>query len=387
MTGGHAPPPSFEDGKNKRQKARAAGLDPNYWYAVALSRDLPPKAVRRATFWGTNVAVYRDDRGALHAVEDRCPHRHLPLSLGVVEGELLRCQYHGWAVGPSGALADVPHELFGMKMPQCRIRPYPIRERYGLVWVFFGDAERADAVPMPHIPDLEGEDRWACVPIEVKWQAHHSMILENVCDFTHEFLHRKWKPFADSKLTSLETNERGVFVSYDTKVGYGGIGAKFIDRGRVDTNSMKLGYEYPYQWSNTDDQIKHWLMVLPVDERTTIGFFLFHFKNFKVPGLPLSIPRFLMEPIIKIANRIQVKPLLDEDGTAVEAEQIGWERHWREPFAEISPAVHAFQAFTIKKWEEHLAREAHKSGGEEGRGLASAELNRGKRGASDEAAE
>ena len=373
-------PPSFTESKNKRQKARAAGLDPNYWYAVALSDKLAPGQVIRTTFWGTHVAVYRDDRGAVHALEDRCPHRHLPLSIGLVEGDKLRCQYHGWAMDPSGALADVPHELFGMKMPQCRIRAYPIRERYGLVWVFFGDAENADKVPMPHIPDLEGPDRWACVPIEVTWKAHHSMILENVSDFTHEFLHRKWKPFADSKLTKLETNDRGVFVSYDTKVGYGGLASKFIDRGRINTNSMELGYEYPYQWSNTDNQIKHWLICLPIDEQTTKGFFLFHFKNFKIPGTPLSVPRFLMEPIIKIANRIQITPLLGEDGVAVEAEQAGWNKHWDQPFAEISPAVHAFQALTIKKWEQHLEREAAKK-------LVKGSLNREARPESDEAAE
>jgi hypothetical protein len=206
------------------------------------------------------------------------------------------------------------------------------------------------------------------------------MILENVSDFTHEFLHRKWKPFADSKLTKLETNERGVFVSYDTKVGYGGLASKFIDRGRINTNSMELGYEYPYQWSNTDNQIKHWLICLPIDEQTTKGFFLFHFKNFKVPGTPLSVPRFLMEPIIKIANRIQITPLLGEDGVAVEAEQAGWNKHWDQPFAEISPAVHAFQALTIKKWEQYLEREAAKK-------LVKGSLNREARPESDEAAE
>lgn len=373
-------PPSFAEAKNKRQKARAAGLDPNYWYGVAISKKLASGQVIRATFWGTHVAVYRDDRGGVHALEDRCPHRHLPLSIGQVEGDQLRCQYHGWKMDPSGALAEVPHELFGMKMPQCRIRAYPTRERYGLVWVFFGDAENAEKVPMPEIPQLEGEERWACVPIEITYKAHHSMILENVSDFTHEFLHRKWKPFADSKLTKLETNERGVFVEYDTKVGYGGLASKFVDRGNINTNSMKLGFEYPYQWSNTDDQIKHWLTVLPVDAATTKCFFLFHFKNFRVPGTPLSIPRFLMEPIIKVANRLQVIPVLDEDGMAVAAEQAGWETHWDQPFAEISPAVHAFQALTIKKWEQYLEREAAKK-------LHKGSLVRDARAGGDEAAE
>ena len=43
------------------------------------------------------------------------------------------------------------------------------------------------------------------------------------------------------------------------------------------------------------------------------------------------------------------------DGEAVEAEQDGYNRHWQAPIAELNPAVHAFQALTIRKWEEYLA--------------------------------
>lgn len=368
-------PPTFEEAKNNRQKCRAAGMDPNHWYAVLQSKNLPAGKAERVTFWGEHVAVWRDDRGDVHAVEDRCAHRHLPLSIGLVENDRLRCQYHGWAFDKSGRLADVPHDLFGMKAPQCRVRAYPVKERYGLVWVFFGDADRAATTWMPEIPELEGPDRWACVPIEATWRAHHSMIIDNVSDFTHEFLHRKYKPFSDAKLTKLETNERGVFVEYDTKVGMGGLASKFIDRGRIDTNSMKLGYEYPYQWSNTDDQIKHWLMVLPIDEQTTRSFYLFYFKNFKVPFLPVSIPRVLMDPIIQIANKLHVGPLLNQDRVACEAEQDGWEKHWDKPIAEISPAVHAFQKLTVKRWDDYLKSQEKKPGA----GVVTQPLNKERR--------
>jgi hypothetical protein len=87
---------------------------------------------------------------------------------------------------------------------------------------------------------------------------------------------------------------------------------------------------------------------------------LFHFKSFRVPFLPLRFPKRLMVPLIKAANELHVKPLLNEDAVACEAEQEGWERHWDQPVAEISPAVHAFQNLTIRKWEQHLAREAAK---------------------------
>jgi len=282
----------------------------------------------------------------------------------MVEKDRIRCQYHGWAYDRSGRLVDVPHETFGKDTPQCRLRAYPVRERYGLLWIFFGDAERAHEVPMPEIPELEGEHRWACLRIGYEMKAHHSMIIDNVCDFTHAYLHRKYKPFTDPKLTSVESNEKNVFLTYDTKVGRGRITSLFVDRSRIgaegDSEHMKLGYEYPYQWSNTGDEIKHWMFVLPIDRMTTRVFFLFYFKNFKVPLVPAHIPRGLMQPIIEIAKELYVSKVLVQDKVAVEAEQEGWERYWNTPIAEVSPVVNAFQAYTVDRWEKHL--QSHKKG-------------------------
>ncbi len=365
-------PPSFQEAKHKREKARAAGMDPNYWYAVEVSSALAVGQIRKVSFWGTHAALYRDESGVARAVEDRCAHRHVPLSIGEVKGERIVCQYHGWEYDKEGKLAGVPHDLFGMKMPVCKLRTYPVKERYGLVWMFWGDAENAEKVPMPFIPDLEGPEPWACVPVDFTLKAHHSMVIDNVSDFSHAYLHRKYKPFDDAKLTKLESTEDAVFVSYDTKVGGGKVTGLFIDRSSVDTNKMDLGYQYPYQWSNTDGAIKHWLFVLPIDERTTRMFYLFHFKAFKVPFLPMRLPRRLMKPLLKAANPLHIRPLLTQDAIACEAEQEGWERHWDQPIAEINPAVHAFQTLTIKKWEQHLAREAEKK-------AAAASLNLKKR--------
>jgi phenylpropionate dioxygenase-like ring-hydroxylating dioxygenase large terminal subunit len=353
-------PPTFEQARNKRQKVRSAGLDPDYWYAVEYTRNLKCGEVTQVRFWGREVAVYRAESGKLYAMEDRCAHRQLPLSKGLVEGERLVCTYHGWKYGGGGELEEVSHELFGRKLPRCRLTSYPLRERYGLIWLFFGDAERAEQVPMPEIPELEGEDRWACVPIDFTWNAHHSMIIDNVSDFTHAYLHRKYRPFTDSTLKGLEERDDKVFLSYDAKVGRGRFSGLFVDRDRVDTNAIDLCYDYPYQWSNTDDQIKHWCFVLPIDERTTRVFFLFYFAALKVPVLPVTIPRALMTPLLQIANKVLIGPLLSEDGFAVEAEQAGWERHYEAPIAELSPAVHAFQALTVRKWEEYLEREKAK---------------------------
>lgn len=352
-------PPDFEHARNKRQKVRSAGLDPNHWYAVEHEDALRPGQVTEVVFWKKSVAVYRDELGELHAIENRCAHRQLKLSLGQVMGDRLVCAYHGWKYDGSGKLVEVDHDLFGRKLPKCKLPSFAVRARYGLIWVFFGDRERAYETPMPEIPELEGRERWACTPISFTCKAHHSMIIDNVSDFTHAYLHRKFKPFWDAKLTRLEEQDDKVFVSYDTTIGGGGITKHFVDRS-VDTSSIELCYDYPYQRSNTDGQIKHWLSVLPIDERTTRMFFLFYFKSFKVPFTPFRFPRRLMHSVLRIANEVHIKPLVAQDVMACEAEQEGYERHYEEPIAEINPAVHAFQNLTIRKWEAHLERERAK---------------------------
>ena len=125
-------------------KCGRAGLDPNYWYAVEHDEAIARRQIVEVTFWGTSVAVYRDEDGRLHALENRCAHRHLPLTEGIVRGRQIVCQYHGWSYNGAGELGDRAPELFGKKMPKCRLRSYPLRVRYGLVWIFFGDPARAD---------------------------------------------------------------------------------------------------------------------------------------------------------------------------------------------------------------------------------------------------
>jgi phenylpropionate dioxygenase-like ring-hydroxylating dioxygenase large terminal subunit len=350
-------PPEFTAARNPRQKARAAGLDPDYWYAVEYDRAVKPGQVVEIRFWKRSIALYRGHDGALRALENRCAHRQLKLSAGEVNECNLTCAYHGWSYNGEGRVVQIPHELFGREMPSLRVPSYPVKVRYGLIWIFPGDARLAEQRMIPDIPELEGQDKWSCVPIDFTWQAHHSMIIDNVSDFTHAYLHRKYRPFVDAKLTRCEMLGDKVFVSYNTRIGTGRFSGLFVDRRRVDTDSIELCHHYPYQWSNTGSKIKHWCFVLPIDERTTRVFFLFYFDALKIPFTPIRIPQWLMTPFLKIANRVSIRPLLEQDGFAVEREQEGYESHFDAPLAEFNPAVHLFQQLTIRKWEEYLARE------------------------------
>ncbi len=350
--------PSFERAANRRQAARACGLDPDNWYPVEFERRVLRGTVVPVRFWDRSFALFRTTEGEFHVVEDRCAHRQLKLSLGEVRGCRLTCPYHGWEYAGDGRLAHVPHDLCGHSLPKVRIEALPVRVRYGLVWVFPGDAARAAARSIPDIPELEGSSPWACVPLDFTWRAHHSTIIENVSDFTHAHLHRKYRPFVDATLVRADLLGDKVFIGYRAKIGQGRLTRLFVDRRGSDTNSIDLCFDYPYQWSNTGNLVKHWLFVLPIDAQTSRVFFLFYYRSLKVPLLPLLIPRSLQTAVLRAANVLHVSPLLRQDGMAVEAEQQAWQHHHDKPVVELNPAVQLMQQLMVRKWTEHLQRSA-----------------------------
>jgi phenylpropionate dioxygenase-like ring-hydroxylating dioxygenase large terminal subunit len=354
MTEHDGRPPKFDDARNQRQKARAAGLHPDYWYPVEYERALRRGRLVEVRFWNQSIALYRGTDNQLYALENRCAHRQLKLSVGHVDGCNLTCIYHGWSYDGSGKVVSIPHDLFGKNMLKVKIRSYPVQVRHGLIWIFPGDPALSGERAIPDIPELECKRPWPSVSIDFTWKAHHSMILENIIDFTHAYLHRGYRPFVGARLTHCETADDRLTLGYETQVGRGRISSLFVDRRRVNTNAMELGVDYPYQWSNTGGKIKHWCFILPIDERTTRAFFLFYFDAFKVPLTPLKLPRWFMSPFLKIARRLLIRPLLQEDGFAVEAEQEGYERHYGAPMIEVNPVVMQFQQLAIRKWEEYL---------------------------------
>ena len=170
-------------------------------------------------------------------------------------------------------------------------------------------------------------------------------------------LHRKWRPFEGDELLDMEEGQDRVLLQYNSKIGAARIMDMLVDRKAHAGTSHYSCYQYPYQWSNTEDFVKHWLFLLPIDERTTRVFFLFYYRDFKVPFLPLKVPERLMTPLLKLGHKYLVRPLFDEDGWAVAREQEAYDEHWAAPLAEVNPQVLAYQRLTVRKWEAYLAEQ------------------------------
>lgn len=354
------PPPSFADAKTRRTKARAAGMNPNYWYACEQVANLRRGSAKEIIFWKRSIALFRDEKGGFHAIENRCAHRQLKLSTGTVKGCHLVCPYHGWEHDGQGRVVNIPHETFGRKtLPQFKVQHVPVKIRYGLVFIFPGDPELAEKVPLPEIPQLSGPEPWVAAPVlDYTWKAHHSMIFDNVSDFQHAYLHRDLEPFKNPRLRFHEAKGDRVHLAYETGVGGGKLLTLFVPREELSNQDIELCYEYPYHWSNSGDLIRHFMMPLPIDERTTRFFFLFYYRTLKLPVLNRAVPRFLMQPLLAMGNKTVVKHIFAQDQRALEAEQHAYDTQWDGPNAELNPVIGAFQDLTVRKWEEYLTSHA-----------------------------
>jgi phenylpropionate dioxygenase-like ring-hydroxylating dioxygenase large terminal subunit len=358
-----AAPPTFAEAANLRQKACAAGLDPSYWYAVENDEAVKVGKVVEVKFWKTSIALFRDEKGELHAVENRCAHRQVLLSEGRVEGCRLTCRYHGWSYDADGRLADIPHELFGRPFPSVQLRSYPVEVRYGLIWIFFGDPDLAASRPIPIIDELEGSSPWVCVPIDFTWKSHHAMIVNNVMDSTHvASLHRQFrtKSFVYGPVTRCEATGDRVLVEHDIKMN--GEGMLWYIANRIKIDKQQMVYDYPYLWVGVGAVFKLWNFMLPIDERTTRIFMLACTESMRVPFTKRAPPAVLLKYAIKIAREILVRPLFDEDGWSTEAEQQGYDQHFAKPTFDFHPAPRLSYQLTVRKWEEAERRAQASSG-------------------------
>ncbi|MBT5896430.1 MAG: Rieske 2Fe-2S domain-containing protein, partial [Rhodospirillaceae bacterium] len=124
----------------------------NLWYVAALSGELTGKPLAR-TICGVPMVLYRGENGNLVALEDRCPHRQAPLSMGNIIGDQIQCDYHGFMFDGAGACTHIPRQD---KIPaRMGVRAFAVVERWGFVWLWWGDREKADDSAIPHLPWTE----------------------------------------------------------------------------------------------------------------------------------------------------------------------------------------------------------------------------------------
>ncbi len=130
----------------------------NKWYLICPSKDLKNEIMTQKIL-GEDIILYRTKDGEAVALEDRCCHRNVKLSLGYLNDKNVVCGYHGWEYNCEGACVLIPSQLPDTKTPpKAIIKKYPIKEFNKWVWIFIGDEKKSESIDPPNIPEMNEWD-------------------------------------------------------------------------------------------------------------------------------------------------------------------------------------------------------------------------------------
>jgi vanillate O-demethylase monooxygenase subunit len=159
----------------------------NCWYVAAWDHELIDGTKLARTILEKPVVIYRGESGRYVALDDRCCHRGAPLSMGRIEGDCIRCMYHGMKFDENGICIQIPGQD---RIPKTmKVRRYPLEERNHLVWIWMGDPALADPDLIVDYEPL-GDPAWRGLPAYLHYDANWLLIVDNLSDFAHlAFVH------------------------------------------------------------------------------------------------------------------------------------------------------------------------------------------------------
>lgn len=271
----------------------------NAWYVAALSQDIE-RSLFATRLLNEAIVLYRKENGEVAALEDSCPHRRLPLSKGRLLGDQVECGYHGLTFDCSGACTKAP----GSKhIPtSALVRSYACTERYGMVWIWMGDADKADLSQLIPIDEWDDPDWGVNRGDAMELNCHYLYVTDNLLDPSHvSWVHQTSFGNADiiGAPLKVEVGEQGVTVSrWSTQVEVAPFYKKFVKFSGLCDRKQHYEVRYPSvavikavflpTGAQTDDPTQYpddvFLMdsynfLTPIDENTT-RYFWFQLRNF-----------------------------------------------------------------------------------------------------------
>jgi phenylpropionate dioxygenase-like ring-hydroxylating dioxygenase large terminal subunit len=155
----------------------------NQWYMACLLAELKEQNPLKKKILGQELVIFRTESGKIGVVEDRCCHRNVNLSLGYIQGESIKCAYHGWEYNTEGACTCIPSLPESGTIPRtARIERFPVQVKYQAVWVWLGDEALKDSVALPPMHEME---EWPMVYNYHMVNAGLPLVAESLIDAYH----------------------------------------------------------------------------------------------------------------------------------------------------------------------------------------------------------
>jgi vanillate O-demethylase monooxygenase subunit len=190
----------------------ATGFLRDQWYVAAMSDEVGTRPLGRM-ICNEPVVLFRKSDGSIAALEDRCPHRMAPLSLGEVVGDELQCGYHGARFDSAGRCTLIPSQK-DLPIPRnFAARGYPVIERGALVFLWFGEAAKADPALIPAWISRNTDDGWKAVHGYHHVKGHYQLVIDNLLDLSHvTYTHKTTLAGPGVDDTPMEVNVDGDVV-------------------------------------------------------------------------------------------------------------------------------------------------------------------------------
>jgi phenylpropionate dioxygenase-like ring-hydroxylating dioxygenase large terminal subunit len=183
----------------------------NRWYIAAWDHEVDRQPMAR-TLCGESVMLYRKLDRSVVAMQDACPHRLLPLSMGIKEGDKIRCRYHGLLLDSDGRALEMPVKTDKPHKSVCA-RMYPVLERHRFIWVWIGEAGRADPALVPNLWPCS-DPAWTFDGGYYRIQCDYRLVIDNLMDLTHEtYVHQNSIGQKEILETPIETQDEGDSVT------------------------------------------------------------------------------------------------------------------------------------------------------------------------------
>jgi phenylpropionate dioxygenase-like ring-hydroxylating dioxygenase large terminal subunit len=254
---------------------------PNQWYPICFGGEVRgrPLALRRM---GQDLVAWRDGRGTVVVMNDRCPHRGAARSQGHVRDGQLECPWHGFRFDESGACRHIPAEGADAKIPSgLSTPPYSVKEGHGLVWLFWHpDAPNVSPSvqlpPLPWFESFDSDDR-TIARSAIDWPVNHVRSIEANFDVHHfPFVHRSVFPGMGKRVDPYEVNVDGTRICTRGEIRREGSSKGF---------SFEIDFEAPSIMRLAFGGFSFVVADCPIDDYATRRLVIYQQRWIRVPGI------------------------------------------------------------------------------------------------------
>lgn len=296
--------------QNSMFDEKMLGGMPNCWHAILPTADLlggKPVGVRRL---GKDLVLWRDSSGEAILFPDFCPHRGSALSQGDIVDGKLACWYHGIQFDGEGICREVPASINSALVGKMKIQKYPVEERCGMIWAYFGNDEDPSVPPLVLAEEML-DPAWTWFIAPARWNVNWLYIADNLSDPMHgPFLHaRSYTLRFGAKGDSMRVVEfdNGFRIEREKQRGVNFDWSEYRNTG---IHWWRL--DIPYPWSaGPGGPMRVVSFTTPVEQNVTQSFF---FRGRKVSGWK----RWLWRTLYKTRLEAKHWAVLEQDRAALE---------------------------------------------------------------------